>query len=317
MTSGNFLNTGEKMRSAGGLHDVHRLERDHHVDRRVGRGDRRASPDEPMCMHTTVPSSEHAFQNGSQWSECRLGSPSGTGFSGNVIAWQPFFATRRTSSAIASGSQIGGIASGMKRLGRVAAPLVDVPVVVGLRAGRERGVLVVERREQAAREAGQRREVQRAEQPVGRHVEHALLDVVRSPCAELVEATSGRCRTPPAGGPRPRSARRWGSRSRGTSTTSVPSSWCTTCGAMSWYFAGRWRSNTSGGSTTWSSTLTMIMSSICIGRAPGSCPGSPARSGASSGSRRSPSRLPPAGGDRPDLALGARGPTDCGIRTTK
>ena len=74
-------------------------------------------PDEPMCMHTTVPSSLHACHNGSQWSVCRLGRPSGTGFSGNVIAWQPFFATRRTSSAIACGSQIGGIASGMKRSG--------------------------------------------------------------------------------------------------------------------------------------------------------------------------------------------------------
>jgi hypothetical protein len=29
--------------------------------------------DDPMCMHTIVFSSLHAFQNGSQWSECRLG----------------------------------------------------------------------------------------------------------------------------------------------------------------------------------------------------------------------------------------------------
>ena len=31
---------------------------------------------------------------------------------------------------------------------------------------------------------------------------------------------------------------------------------------MSLYFAGRWFSNRSGGSTTWSSTLTRIMSSL-------------------------------------------------------
>ena len=68
-----------------------------------------------VCMH--IGSSEHACHTGSQWSVCRLGSPSGTGFSGKVIAWQPFFATRRTSSPIACGSQIGGMASGMKRSG--------------------------------------------------------------------------------------------------------------------------------------------------------------------------------------------------------
>jgi hypothetical protein len=36
----------------------------------------------------------------------------------------------------------------------------------------------------------------------------------------------------------------------------VPSSRCSTRGAMSLYSPGRWCSNTSGGSTTWSSTLT-------------------------------------------------------------
>ena len=39
--------------------------------------------DEPMCMHTIVPSSLHADQNGSQWSLCRLGSFSFSGFSEN------------------------------------------------------------------------------------------------------------------------------------------------------------------------------------------------------------------------------------------
>ena len=71
------------------------------------------------------------------------------------------------------------------------------------------------------------------------------------------------------------------------------------CGAMSAYLAGRWRSNMSGGSTTWSSTLTMIMSSSCIGRAPGSCPGSPALSGALG-------RFP---GSPPEATAGRRRPT--------
>ena len=116
VTSGNFLITGENMRSAAACTMF--------IGCRVISTSIGASgaviasfADEPMCMHTTVPSSLHACQNGSQWSECRLGRPSGTGFSGNVIAWQPFFATRRTSSASASGSQIGGIASGMNRSG--------------------------------------------------------------------------------------------------------------------------------------------------------------------------------------------------------
>ena len=38
-----------------------------------------------------------------------------------VIAWQPFFATRRTSAASASGSHTGGMASGMNRPGYEAA----------------------------------------------------------------------------------------------------------------------------------------------------------------------------------------------------
>ena len=43
--------------------------------------------------------------------------------------------------------------------------------------------------------------------------------------------------------------------------TSLPSSFLTTRGATSTYFAGRRPSNMCGGSTAWSSTLTRIMSS--------------------------------------------------------
>ncbi len=64
-----------------------------------------------------VPSSAQADQNGSQWSEWKDGSFSFEGFSENETACQPLSATRRTSSPIASGSQIGGRESGMKRPG--------------------------------------------------------------------------------------------------------------------------------------------------------------------------------------------------------
>ena len=67
-----------------------------------------------------------------------------------------------------------------------AAPFVDVPVVVRLRQG-ERRLLVVEGGEQPAGEPGQRWEVERAEHPVGVHVEDALLDV-EAPFPDLVEA---------------------------------------------------------------------------------------------------------------------------------
>src|ERR1700722_11686263 len=73
--------------------------------------------DEPMCMHATTPSSLQALQNGSQWSECRLGQPSFDGFSEKVTAWAPFAAVRRTSAARTSGSQIAGRESGMERPG--------------------------------------------------------------------------------------------------------------------------------------------------------------------------------------------------------
>ena len=62
-------------------------------------------------------SSLQACQNGSQWGSCSDGYPSFVGFSENVTAWHPFFATRRTSSAISMGSQIGGSACGIIRPG--------------------------------------------------------------------------------------------------------------------------------------------------------------------------------------------------------
>ena len=58
-----------------------------------------------------------------------------------------------------------------------AAPLVDVPVVVGLHH-RQRDVLVLGAGEQLAAELRERREAQRAEHAVGVHVLHPLVDVV-------------------------------------------------------------------------------------------------------------------------------------------
>src|SRR5437870_3706389 len=52
--------------------------------------------------------------------------------------------------------------------------------------------------------------------------------------------------------------------------TSVPSGFLTLLGARSFHLAGTWWSHMSGGSTTWSSTLTRIMSSRRI-------PGPPSR----------------------------------------
>src|SRR5579871_3277620 len=67
--------------------------------------------DEPMCRQITVPSSEHALKNGSQWSPKMCGHPRRAGFSEKVTAWQPLAAMRLTSFAIWSGLQIGGIES--------------------------------------------------------------------------------------------------------------------------------------------------------------------------------------------------------------
>ena len=77
----------------------------------------RICEDEPRCMQTTVPSSAQAVQKGSQCALCSEGQPSFSGFSEKVTAWQPFLATRRTSSAASSGSQMTGIDNGMKRPG--------------------------------------------------------------------------------------------------------------------------------------------------------------------------------------------------------
>src|SRR5690348_6305508 len=74
-------------------------------------------PDEPMWMFITVLVSHNAFHSGFQYSLWKLGYPIAAGFSVNVRACTPFLATRRTSAAHFSASQITGIAIGMKRAG--------------------------------------------------------------------------------------------------------------------------------------------------------------------------------------------------------
>ncbi len=76
------------------------------------------SEDEPMCMQTTVPSSLHGRPEGVPVVACgRSASPSFDGFSEKVTAWQPLAATRRTSAAMSSGSQMAGMDRGMNRPG--------------------------------------------------------------------------------------------------------------------------------------------------------------------------------------------------------
>src|SRR5438094_950984 len=74
-------------------------------------------PDAPSWIDSTVPVSQHARHNGSQYSLWKLGYPRVAGFSVKLREWQPLAATRRTSSAHNWASQMAGTAMGMKRPG--------------------------------------------------------------------------------------------------------------------------------------------------------------------------------------------------------
>src|SRR3974390_1348920 len=75
------------------------------------------NPSDPIWTHTTVSQSSQAAQKGSQWSECREGSPRVYGFLENATAWQPRSAIRRISLAASSGSHKGTRQIGMNRPG--------------------------------------------------------------------------------------------------------------------------------------------------------------------------------------------------------
>src|SRR5256714_7890691 len=215
--------------------------------------------DEPMCMQTIVPSSEHACQNGSQWSECRLGSPSGSGFSGNVTAWQPFLATRWISSASVSGSQIVGTASGMNRPGCVPH---HSSMCQSLYACARASAAFLSSRAANSRPAnpGSDGKLREPITPL------AFMSRMRFSMSKHPSRISAKLvgSIPYSSGGRPATALSpmFGTSNSRNCHTSVPSSLWMTLGATSRYLAGRWRSNRSGGSTTWSSTPTMIMSSV-------------------------------------------------------
>src|SRR4051812_30397153 len=73
--------------------------------------------DDPTWQHSTVPTSQHAVNSGSQWPEWIEGMLSASGFSENVTAWQPLAASRCTSAAALSTSHSGRIPHGMNRPG--------------------------------------------------------------------------------------------------------------------------------------------------------------------------------------------------------
>ncbi len=132
--------------------------------------------EEPMWRQSTVPSSEHAFQNGSQCSLWRLGQPSFSGFSEKVTAWQPILAD----PADLLGRQVrvpdGRQGEGDEASRSAAAPRLDVPVVVGPEHGQGH-VLVLGAGKELAAELWEGREAHRAEHAVDVHVPHPLVDV--------------------------------------------------------------------------------------------------------------------------------------------
>src|ERR1700678_28296 len=69
-------------------------------------------PPEPKCRHTGVSVASQVSHSRSQWSVWNEGSPSEVGASGNVMAREPLAATRSTSAAARSGSQLGTRDSG-------------------------------------------------------------------------------------------------------------------------------------------------------------------------------------------------------------
>ena len=231
--------------------------------------------DEPMCMQMTVPRSSAARQNGSQYGSWSDGCVERCGVLGERDG-----VAAHVGEAVDLGRGLLGApdhrqAERDEPAGVPAAPLVDVPVVVGP-DHRPGDVVVLGRREEPAREPGHRREAQRPEDAARVHVLDALVDVPAA-LAHLVEAgrldavlllrASGHGVQADVGDlvlvvvP--------GERAVGRARVSL--------GANSWYFAGRCVSNTSGGSTTWSSTLTRIRSSMVI-VAPSCCWQSSSRS---------------------------------------
>ena len=102
---------------------------------------------------------------------------SASGFSEKVTAWQPLAASRWTSLAASLDVEQRQDAAGDEAVRVGAAPLVDVPVVVGLDHDQV-DVAVRALVQDLAGEPGEVREVEAGELAAGVHVAHPLVDVV-------------------------------------------------------------------------------------------------------------------------------------------
>ena len=132
--------------------------------------------DDPMCRQGTISRSWHAAQNGSQWSECRLGSPS---FDGVLRERDRVHAQRGEALELGDG-QVDvperHEPEGDEPARVLPAPRVDVPVVVRLHED-VREFLVLGFGEHLPAQPRERREAQRREHTVGVHVVDARVDV--------------------------------------------------------------------------------------------------------------------------------------------
>ena len=168
----------------GGLHNVHRLQGDHHVHRRVRSGDRQPARRADVHVHHRVGVDQRLPQRRPVVVvEARIAHR------GRVLGER-----QRVHATLGVAAHLLGARFGVPddrqahrdEAGRILlAPLLDVPVVVGLQQRQaEVGVLGGE---QPAREAGERREADRAEDAAGVHVLDPLVDLVATG-PDLVEA---------------------------------------------------------------------------------------------------------------------------------
>ncbi len=164
--------------------DVHRLQRDHHVGRRVDRGDRQA------------PRAAQVDRQHRAGVDARLPHrvpvvvvEAGVAERRGVLGEAERVAALGRRAPHLGGGLLGapdrGHGHGDEAAGVGAAPLVDVPVVVGPHEGVRQVDVVAE--ERAGREGGERGEVHRGQHAAGVHVLDPLVDVVAAG-PHLVEA---------------------------------------------------------------------------------------------------------------------------------
>ena len=258
---GNVFSTRDQSMSAAQSTIAIGVRRDHDVDRRVHRRERhRRRPSRCACRRT-VPSSQQRLPERIPVRRCGgSGRSSFSGFSVKLTAWQPFFATRRTSSAISCGSHSGGSASGMKRPGIARRTTRRCASRCRRAASRAASVLVGGCGEQrAARSPG----------TTGSTSTRARRWRSCRGCARARRSSRGAAASnevgsmPYSSGGRPTTAFRpmFGICLPSKTQTSLPSFLRTTAARAPCTAPAGGCSNMSGGSTTWSSTLTRIRSS--------------------------------------------------------